>query len=39
LLWNYSSRPRTSRALLVRQPIDAGWIERMVDALLRGLTE
>jgi Tetracyclin repressor-like, C-terminal domain len=29
--------PLHFRALLTRQPIDEGWIERMVDALLRGL--
>jgi hypothetical protein len=29
--------PLHLRALLIRQPIDEGWIERMVHALLRGL--
>ncbi|WP_245787281.1 TetR/AcrR family transcriptional regulator [Amycolatopsis saalfeldensis] len=29
--------PLHFRALLTRQPIDEGWIERMVDVLLRGL--
>jgi hypothetical protein len=29
--------PLHLRALLIRQPIDEGWIERMVDALLRGI--
>jgi AcrR family transcriptional regulator len=29
--------PLHFRALLLRQPIDEAWIERMVDALLRGV--
>jgi AcrR family transcriptional regulator len=31
--------PLHFRALLTRQPIDEDWIERMVDALLRGLAQ
>lgn len=31
--------PLHFRALLTRQPIDEGWIERMVDALLHGLAQ
>jgi len=30
--------PLHFRALLIRQPIDEGWIDRMVDTLLRGLS-
>jgi AcrR family transcriptional regulator len=30
--------PLHFRALMIRQPVDEGWIERMVDTLLRGLT-
>ena len=31
--------PLHFRALLTRQPIEEDWIERMVDALLRGLAQ